>query len=335
MKYGVYRLTEIKRKQVLDVKKVVICSIILLLIIAAIVFLCVFLVRRHKEQKNGETTAIVNVNDIVKDGEYVQIMLNDCSLYVGASMQLTCTSNPDKYAEGVIWKSSNPQVVAVTDSGMITVVSTGSAAITANYGVLSDSVVITAVVEGETVIDIDTPIYDVVEGQTVEVTITDSDNGNPVVPAPQGNVTTPTEPGTMPDGEKQTGAGSQPAQTTVSPEGENNTNEQNAGALILAQLPDLGYTKYQEDTYVYNEDGNYLGEVIVGDSLSQLYVKTRTTAFDNAIKEYLSILLPKGYNNVFASFISAAQDQTMSTDGYTVRIVVADGGGHSQIIIYY
>ena len=83
------------------------------------------------------------------------------------------------------------------------------------------------------------------------------------------------------------------------------------------------------------EDGNYLGEVIVNDDSVQLYIQTRTTSFDTALKELLKIILPKEYNNVFMTFVQSEDNKTIVAEGHRIRIRPAGDENHAQLIISY
>ena len=104
---------------------------------------------------------------------------------------------------------------------------------------------------------------------------------------------------------------------------------------ISEAVKNSGFQTYLDNTYIYREDGNYLGEVIVQENMTQIYVMTRTTAMDNAFKQVVRSVIPDSYEDVFARFISASKDETFSADGIKVRVVAPVNGGHMQLIIYY
>ena len=103
----------------------------------------------------------------------------------------------------------------------------------------------------------------------------------------------------------------------------------------MNSLPEYGFGVYTEDSFVFKEDGNYLGQVIVGHGFTQIYVMTRTTNFDKQLKDFLSVILPTGYTKAFNNMMNATNDMTFNTDGYKVRVVASPNGGHTQLIIYY
>ncbi len=311
--------------------RVVMAAVVLVLVTGLIVFLCV---RFGKNRGNIEAEReTVDYNAVVPDGEFVQIELDDCNMYVGSTFLLTCTSNPDEYAANVIWSSSDPDVVYVDGKGRITVKGTGTAAITATYDVLADSVVICGVDREQPVISEELPVYDVIDEQIVAVQPPSSDETSGGGNLPDNHTgetegSTETVPSqTEGQGETSGGEGDTPDKETQ--------QEDNAYEIITEAVRSSGFETYLDNTYIYREDGNYLGEVIVQENMTQIYVMTRTTAMDSAFKHIVKSLIPTEYENVFARFVSASEDQTFSADGVRVRIVAPTGGGHTQLIIYY
>lgn len=309
------------RKQVLDVKKVVITVIVGLALLTAIVagILAATGIFKGKETP----TQTVDVNDILQSGKSIKINMKDCVLYVGTQLKLTCTTKPESYASQVIWKSANENVATIDSEGNLTILAEGETAITATYGILSDTIAVAAVTKGAVVPDSDLPVYEVVDGETKEVT------------AP--SETVPSE----------TDTNGQPVETTTA-ETESSGNiqtdpaEETTGAhavqirdTLVKSVTNCGFTSYVDNTYVYNEDGNYLGQIIIEAGRTQIYVMTRTTEFDKNLKQLLETVLPTSYENVYASFVAATQDQTLSGDGLKIRIVAAKNNDHAQLILYY
>lgn len=328
--------------------------------VAGIVTLCVFFGNKGNNDKKDNPVAenTVNPDDISRSGEYIRIDLEDCNLYVGNILRLRCVSQPEEYAGSVIWSSSDENIVSVNGKGDIIVRAEGTAAITATCGLLSDSVIIKAVSRESQNYDNELPVYDVNPGgEIVVVQTAASGNNNGQEHNPQqGNDPGP-EPVTVPQGGSPETSGSQvqlppattEAQGSVTPSVPDNQGGNGDPAVkpteaateagltdrIAADITDAGFSRYLEDTYIYTENGYYLGEIIVDDSLVHIYVMTRTTAFDTALKRVIMSILPTEYENVFAQLISAEKDRTFSADGYRVRIVAPTGGGHAQLIIYY
>lgn len=351
-----------KKKYRLRKGRVAAAAGILTAVVAAAAVICVIFANKGNNGNNGGNSPAgehtVNPDEIVDKDEYVRIDLEDCNLYVGNILRLKCSSRPEEYSRKVIWSSSDMDIVSVNGKGDIVVKAEGTAAITATCGVLSDSVIIKAVRRESQEYDKDFPVYDVSDGEIVVVqTAAPNDSHSPEQQtAPVGEQDTGTQaqpaesdgsgeaPATLPEESGNTGQEQPTDAPTTASGGEGQTSsvqpateapDEGPGDILTAGIGAAGFTKYLEDTYIYIEDGNYLGEIIVGDSFSQIYVMTRTTSFDAALKNVIMTLLPGEYENVFAQLISAEADRTFNADGYKVRIVAPAGGGHAQLIIYY
>lgn len=307
-------------------KRIVITLAVIIVIITAVVI--VICLTSRKKGNNTDNTSLgetVNINELMSEGEYLEITLGDCSLYVGASLQLECTANPENLAQNVVWSSGDSEIVSVTEQGVITILKEGTTAITAVNGVYSDSIIINAIAENTTVGDSVTglPIYDVVDGSAVAVEVTPSSDSNP-----DSDVDVPEESSAY---EEETDSS---VQSTAEADRSTEGDTQSATDLLIDKALEIGFNTYLDGVYLYEEDGNYLGELIIGSEYTQIYVMTRTTAFDSSLKQLLASVLPEGYESIFASFVAATRDQTLSSDGHRIRIVASVNGGHSQIIIY-
>ena len=339
-----------KKKSKYNVKRIVICALIFCAIITGIVILICVAGKNKGDNNKSNTNSPIDVNDYINDGEYVVINADDCSLYVGSKATLTCSSHLSDDEKDVVWITNNPDVVTVDYMGNIEVMSAGMAVITATKGALSDSVIINAIEKknenptGESVPDeIETifPIYEVgTAGEIIPPPTTPSQD-NPAT-KPGGSETekvtkpndNPEKPTKEPDWEPTQPVQTQPVHTEpeqTEPEQESVPYEE----LVKAALTANGFTKYQEQTYVFNEDGNYLGQVVVNPDNVHIYVKMRTRAFDAAISNLITVLLPNQYNNVFTNFITAKVDQTYYSEGHRIRIVLSVNESHAQLIISY
>lgn len=349
---------KINKKQ--KFKTIVIPLIVFIVIISVIVVVCVSCAGRGNNHNTTTSDTTVNVGDYILDDEYLKINATDSTLYVGDMVKLTCSAYPESYSLGVNWKSSDTSVLTVTYDGMVTAIKTGMAAITATNGVLSNSIIIQVIEKGETVPE-DFPIFNPeTPGETTsgngegtqESTGTPEPSKEPVTTNPSQETTSANEVLTTPaENESTTVAEPQttvPPVTVAPPEDETTTDgiEETTEAVpeettidsreyILYSLPEFGFTGYINDTFVYEEDGNYLGQAIVEQDFTQIYVMTRTTGFDSSIKEFLKSFFPKGYATVFNKFTNATSDTTFYSDGYKVRAITSPGGGHRQLIIYY
>lgn len=313
---------------------------VLFLIIGLIVFVCIRAGKKH--HNNSDTQETVDYNAVVPKGQFVKVELEDCNMYIGSELDLKCTSEPEEYASKVIWTSSDEDVVTVDGKGHIKVVGTGAAAITATYDVLADSVVVRGVNRDNEGISDDLPVYDVKDNKVIVVreAQTDDDDADRE-PATSGNdrnpdVTEPTSDNSAgQDGNGGTSDNIKPSQDKTDRDNIKESEAAKTYTTISEAVKNSGFQTYLDNTYIYREDGNYLGEVIVQENMTQIYVMTRTTAMDNAFKQVVRSVIPDSYEDVFARFISASKDETFSADGIKVRVVAPVNGGHMQLIIYY
>ncbi len=103
---------------------------------------------------------------------------------------------------------------------------------------------------------------------------------------------------------------------------------------IASSLPGYGFTQYLDNTYVYEENDSFKGEVIISSNMTHIYIKERSAAYDGAIMEVLKVLLPDSNERIWNMYTGASSDQTVTVDGRVVRVVVPSGAGHTQIVIY-
>ena len=314
-------------------KKTIIGILIGACLIAGVVFaLCL---KKNKNGNNSGTVFVTTENgdeQNTESGEYIRIEANDGSYHIGTQMLLEFTASSDELAEGIIWKSSNESIVTVTSSGEVVVVGEGTAVITITSGIYTDSLVIQGITTDKETVNFETeapdnPISPTTGGDTEPVTKPVEKPTEPVTKP----VENPTEPATKPV-EKPT---EPPTTKPVVKPTEPPTVKPDYKLLLTEALPTIGYTRHLEDVYLYMEDGNYLGEVIVNDDSVQLYIQTRTTSFDTALKELLKIILPKEYNNVFMTFVQSEDNKTIVAEGHRIRIRPAGDENHAQLIISY
>ena len=314
-------------------KKTVIGILIGTCLIAGVVFaLCL---KKNKNGNNSGTVFVTTENgdeQNTESGEYIRIEANDGSYHIGTQMLLEFTASSDELAEGIIWKSSNESIVTVTSSGEVVVVGEGTAVITITSGIYTDSLVIQGITTDKETVNFETeapdnPISPTTGGDTEPVTKPVETRIEPVTKP----VEKPTEPATKPV-EKPT---EPPTTKPVVKPTEPPTVKPDYKLLLTEAHQTKGYTRQLEDVYLYMEDGNYLGEVIVNDDSVQLYIQTRTTSFDTALKELLKIILPKEYNNVFMTFVQSEDNKTIVAEGHRIRIRPAGDENHAQLIISY
>ena len=82
-------------------------------------------------------------------------------------------------------------------------------------------------------------------------------------------------------------------------------------------------------------------KIILTDRSNFSYSETDTdedvfddSEFDSRINNVIENLIPGNSQMIWNNYLSASTDRTFTVDGRMVRIVVATGGGHSQIVIY-
>ena len=96
--------------------------------------------------------------------------------------------------------------------------------------------------------------------------------------------------------------------------------------IIRYLLKPLIYAKLQMN--------NYYGDIITQSNVTIIYIKKRNSEFDSRINNVIENLIPGNSQMIWNNYLSASTDRTFTVDGRMVRIVVATGGGHSQIVIY-
>ena len=239
---------------------------------------------------------------------------------------------------GFAYDGDADRCLCVDEKGNVRVNGTGTAIITATSGLLTDSVVI-AGIDKETVTDTGNgPVSE----PALPVYIPDGNGG--VVPketkAPENDNNDNTSQETTATVERETGSGTNiPDVIPTNPDRTEETeSKDNYKDILMNTITSLGYKRYKQDmdfAYIYEEDGNYLGEVIIDDNQVQIYVQTRTMGFDNALIELIKCVCGNESNNVFRAFTEAQDNKTIIANGHTIRIRPASDSGHSKLIISY
>ena len=103
---------------------------------------------------------------------------------------------------------------------------------------------------------------------------------------------------------------------------------------MFAVLTASGFSQYLTNACLYKIDDEYQGEVIVDSESVHIYIKKRSAAFDQAIKNALAYLLPETSENVWNSYLAATTDRTITSGGRKVRFVMPAAQAHAQIIVY-
>lgn len=78
-----------------------------------------------------------NIEEFDIPAESIEIDQHEVSILVGEECQLSCTILPNNTTDQLVWSTSEPQIVSVSDNGLITGLSEGTAIITATVGNIS------------------------------------------------------------------------------------------------------------------------------------------------------------------------------------------------------
>ena len=322
--------------------------IILMGIILAAVLAVVLIISFNKSDGN-EQQADVNVSKInlkpsqaqdeyeVKEGTQIDILFENTAIPVGTSLKVTAIVSPDDNEKSLIWTSSNEQVFSVDKDGVITINGVGTATLTATVGSVSDAVV----VEGITKVSQGSSNGFVVytgnnnngKGNTYDSSGEhgqQEDIGTGLGHGQQENGQT----GSASSGNSQTGGVTSENNQSVPGNTDNSQKGGNSSYDIGSMLSGNGFEQTVSNVYVCRQDGVYYGEIVTQSNVTIIYIKQRSAAFDNRIQSVIENLLPGNSAYVWNSYVSASTDRTFTVDNRMVRIVVATGGGHSQIVIY-
>lgn len=327
-------------KKKLNVKRVVICLVIVFTAIAAVTCLIIKKKGNNPINNNYET---MHTNG-TQSGRYIEILMDDCSLYTGTVVTLKCDANPKKLLDDLSWSSSDEEIAVIDRNGRMTVVGTGTTIITVTNGLVTDSIIVIGIDRETSAVENATkPMLPVLVPDESGELVTES----PVIPAETERAT-----------EKETKPSEKPTQTETQTETEPATNKEEPSSdevpvttpaaetepvedidyksIISSTISTLGYTRYNQDyVYIYEEDGNYLGQVIINDESLQISVKTRTTGFDESLKSLIALVFPEDYDTVYSAFVKADDNKTIKVKNHTIRIRPSGGENHAQLIISY
>lgn len=302
---------------------------VLVLIAAAITAGVISEHNKSKENTVGMTLTQKNLrpqdaeadNNAVKEITTVEILMDDTAIPVGTTFMAAAIVEPADTDKALIWTSSNDDVMTVKQDGLVTVKGTGTAALTATVGDVSDAIAI----EG-----IESAAAGSKNGYTVYT-------GNGSILKPSSSVSAGSSAGSG------SGTGSSYNDNgSYSYNGTGNNSGYSAGtgsdgktsSDIGEVLNKEGFTQEYSNVYVYTDGGTYYGEIITQPDVSIIYIKQRNEGFDARIKGVLAQLLPESCNQVWNNYVSATTDRTFTVEDRKVRIVTASRGGHSQIVIY-
>ena len=312
---------------------------VLVLIAAAITAGVISEHNKSKENTVGMTLTQKNLrpqdaeadNNEVKEITTVEILMDDTAIPVGTTFMAAAIVEPADTDKALIWTSSNDDVMTVKQDGLVTVKGTGTAALTATVGDVSDAIAI----EG-----IESAAAGSKNGYTVYT-------GNGSILKPSSSVPAGSSAGSgsgtgssySDNGSysyNSTGNNQSGSSNSGNSQGNNNStgSDGKTSSDIGEVLNKEGFTQEYSNVYVYTDGGTYYGEIITQPDVSIIYIKQRNEGFDARIKGVLAQLLPESCNQVWNNYVSATTDRTFTVEDRKVRIVTASRGGHSQIVIY-
>lgn len=312
---------------------------VLVLIAAAITAGVISEHNKSKENTVGMTLTQKNLrpqdaeadNNAVKEITTVEILMDDTAIPVGTTFMAAAIVEPADTDKALIWTSSNDDVMTVNQDGLVTVKGTGTAALTATVGDVSDAIAI----EG-----IESAASGSKNGYTVYT-------GNGSILKPSSSVPAGSSAGSgFGTGSSYNDNGSYSYNSTGNNSGysagtgssHENSNSTGSDGKTSSDIGEVlnkeGFTQEYSNVYVYTDGGTYYGEIITQPDVSIIYIKQRNEGFDARIKGVLAQLLPESCNQVWNNYVSATTDRTFTVEDRKVRIVTASRGGHSQIVIY-
>lgn len=322
---------------------------VLVLIAAAITAGVISEHNKSKENTVGMTLTQKNLrpqdaeadNNAVKEITTVEILMDDTAIPVGTTFMAAAIVEPADTDKALIWTSSNEDVMTVNQDGLVTVRGTGTAALTATVGDVSDAIAIEGIESaaagsknGYTVYtgngSILKPSSSVPAGSSAGsgsgIGSSYSDNGSYSYNSTGNNGNSSYNPGNNQSGSSNSGNSQENNNST----GSDGKTSSDIGEVLNKE----GFTQEYSNVYVYTDGGTYYGEIITQPDVSIIYIKQRNEGFDARIKGVLAQLLPESCNQVWNNYVSATTDRTFTVEDRKVRIVTASRGGHSQIVIY-
>lgn len=353
-----------RKKKKISPAMIVLITLLSLTFVTFFIVLCAFFAgTMNKEQKESYVGSGV-INELATENVSVKINMENCTMTVGTKVTVTATIYPGGSTAGIMWASSDESVFTIDSKGNLEVVGTGIVALTASFGDAYDSIAIECV-EDEKQAVLNLPDYSMFTVNGGNNTVNNSSN-QATQSQTEGSATEKTTASeTIPHTQQETTAAktevsttaavqpttaAQPVTTAAPTKPPKNETQQTTSYVIettppyegekvlstdiVGKLGEYGFKQYLENTYVYEENDAYLGEIIISSNMAHIYIKERSTGFDNAVSAVLKDLLPDSHDSVWNIYTGASSDQTMTVDGRVVRVVVSGDSGHSQIVIY-
>ena len=305
---------------------------VLVLIAAAITAGVISEHNKSKENTVGMTLTQKNLrpqdaeadNNAVKEITTVEILMDDTAIPVGTTFMAAAIVEPADTDKALIWTSSNDDVMTVKQDGLVTVKGTGTAALTATVGDVSDAIAI----EG-----IESAAAGSKNGYTVYT-------GNGSILKPSSSVQAGSSAGSgsgtgssyndngsysyNSTGNNLSGTGSNnntgnnQSDSSNSGNSQENNNSTGSDGKTSSDIGEVlnkeGFTQEYSNVYVYTDGGTYYGEIITQPDVSIIYIKQRNEGFDARIKGVLAQLLPESCNQVWNNYVSATTDRTFTVE---------------------
>ena len=320
-----------------------------------------YAITRHPEkadnkEKTKATQSFLSeseVKEILSSGT-TEFNMGDFRIPQGDRIVVTTNSGN---SEGLIYSSNNEDVVIIESDGTLTAVAPGTAAITVTEGNVSKSIVVEVIEDKEDLGENNLPIYTEAEkviidskGDTEQSS--KSNNGEVPTQAPTKestskatqSVTKTSEAVTRESTLETTQRVTQGATVSTTKSNPATTNTTTASSEKYTQgitseelyeyLPSMGFTQRVSNAYIYEKDGEYLGQVILESKGVHIYIKSSSTGFDSKLEEILALLLPGGYDSIMSAYSQATSDKAFLVGDRKVQIIAWKNDDHKQIIIY-
>lgn len=314
--------------------------VIMGIIVIGIVCLIIALTHNDGSKSKDDTKADVSINrtnlkqdmsqeEPSKEETIVDILFENTAIPVGTSLKVTALVTPEDTDKALVWTSSDENIFTVDKEGIIVIKGEGTATLTATVGSVSDAVVIEGV---QSVSSGSENGFTVYTGQAGE-----KSNNSTVAGSGTDNNSDGTQSNTNDGaGQPQVSTDGTSDGTTDGDSGQNNgsAGSGKTSADLGTALINNGFEQTVSNVYVCQENGIYNGEIITQSNVTIIYIKQRSATFDSRIRSVIDSILPGNSSQVWSNYLSASTDRTFTIDGRVVRIVVATGGGHSQIVIY-
>lgn len=312
---------------------------VLVLIAAAITAGVISEHNKSKENTVGMTLTQKNLrpqdaeadNNAVKEITTVEILMDDTAIPVGTTFMAAAIVEPADTDKALIWTSSNDDVMTVKQDGLVTVKGTGTAALTATVGDVSDAIAIEGI---ESAAAGSKNGYTVYTGNGSILKSSSSVPAGSSAGSGSGTGSSYNDNGSY----SYNGTGNNSGYSAGTGSSHENSNSTGSDGKTSSDIGEVlnkeGFTQEYSNVYVYTDGGTYYGEIITQPDVSIIYIKQRNEGFDARIKGVLAQLLPESCNQVWNNYVSATTDRTFTVEDRKVRIVTASRGGHSQIVIY-